>query len=186
MSNREWFKNAKFGMMIHWGLYSILGGEWRGQRIKNIGEWIMHSCEIPISEYEQLAGVFNPICFNAEEWVKLAHDAGMQYIVITSKHHEGFCLFKSEVDSYNSVDATPFGRDIIAELAESMISSLGCIIPSALIGMRSTAADTRRPSIMKTSTRTVIGAIRGIFPSTAKRITGDALKERSSLSSRSS
>jgi alpha-L-fucosidase len=119
MSNYEWFKNAKFGMMIHWGLYSILGGEWRGQRIRNIGEWVMHSCEIPISEYGQLAGIFNPICFNAEEWVKLARDAGMEYIVVTSKHHDGFCLFKSEVDSYNSVDATPFGRDIIAELAEA-------------------------------------------------------------------
>jgi alpha-L-fucosidase len=119
MSNYEWFKNAKFGMMIHWGLYSILGGEWRGQRIKNIGEWVMHSCEIPIFEYEKLADIFNPIYFNAEEWVKLARDAGMEYIVVTSKHHDGFCLFKSEVDSYNSVDATPFGRDIIAELAEA-------------------------------------------------------------------
>lgn len=119
MNNHEWFKNAKFGMMIHWGLYSILGGEWRGQRIRNIGEWVMHSCEIPISEYEQLAGIFNPIYFNAEEWVKLASDAGMEYIVITSKHHEGFCLFKSDVDSYNSVDATPFGRDIIDELAKA-------------------------------------------------------------------
>jgi alpha-L-fucosidase len=79
----------------------------------------MHSCEIPISEYGQLAGIFNPIYFNAEEWVKLARDAGMEYIVVTSKHHDGFCLFKSEVDSYNSVDATPFGRDIIAELAEA-------------------------------------------------------------------
>ncbi len=117
--NKKWFKEAKFGMMIHWGLYSILGGEWKGQRIKNIGEWIMHSCEIPIAEYEQLAKIFNPIYFNAEEWVKLARDAGMEYIVITSKHHDGFSLFKSEVDSYNSVDATPFGRDIIAELAEA-------------------------------------------------------------------
>jgi len=119
MNNYEWFKNARFGMMIHWGLYSILGGEWKGQRIKNIGEWVMHSCEIPISEYEQLAKIFNPIYFDAEEWVRLARDAGMEYIVITSKHHDGFCLFKSEVDSYNSVDATPFGRDIIAELAEA-------------------------------------------------------------------
>ena len=79
----------------------------------------MHSCEIPIFEYEKLADIFNPIYFNAEEWVKLARDAGMEYIVVTSKHHDGFCLFKSEVDSYNSVDATPFGRDIIAELAEA-------------------------------------------------------------------
>ena len=78
MSNREWFKNAKFGMMIHWGLYSILGGEWRGQRIKNIGEWVMHSCEIPICQYERLCEIFDPIYFDAEEWVKLAKDAGME------------------------------------------------------------------------------------------------------------
>lgn len=117
--SKKWFKEAKMGMMIHWGLYSILGGEWRGQRIKNIGEWVMHSCEIPICQYERLCEIFDPIYFDAEEWVKLAKDAGMEYIVITSKHHEGFCLFKSEADPYNSVDATPFGRDIIAELAEA-------------------------------------------------------------------
>lgn len=117
--NKKWFKEAKFGMMIHWGLYSILGGEWKGERIKNIGEWIMHSCEIPIAEYERLARVFNPIYFNAEEWVRLARDAGMEYIVITSKHHDGFALFKSDADPYNSVDATPFGRDIIDELAKA-------------------------------------------------------------------
>lgn len=117
--NKKWFKNAKFGMMIHWGLYSILGGEWENQRIKTIGEWIMHRYQIPISRYEQLADIFNPIYFNAEEWVKLAKDAGMEYLVVTTKHHEGFALFQSEVDRYNSVDATPFQRDIIGELAEA-------------------------------------------------------------------
>ena len=117
--NKKWFKNAKLGMMIHWGLYSILGGEWKSQRMNYIGEWIMHQYQIPLSEYTKLTEVFNPIYFDAEEWVKLAKDAGMEYIVVTSKHHDGFCLFKSEVDGYNSVDATPFKRDIIAELAEA-------------------------------------------------------------------
>ncbi|MBR2459944.1 MAG: alpha-L-fucosidase [Clostridia bacterium] len=117
--NKKWFKEAKMGMMVHWGLYSILGGEWRSQRMEYIGEWVMHQYQIPLSEYTKLADIFNPIYFDAEEWVKLAKAAGMKYIVVTSKHHEGFCLFKSEVDDYNSVDATPFKRDIIAELAEA-------------------------------------------------------------------
>ena len=117
--NKKWFKQAKMGMMVHFGLYSILEGEWRSQRIRHIGEWAMHQFQIPIKEYSKLADIFNPIYFDADEWVKLAKDAGMEYIVVTSKHHEGFCLFKSDVDSYNSVDATPFKRDIIAELAEA-------------------------------------------------------------------
>lgn len=119
MDSKTWFKEAKFGMIIHWGLYSLLGGEWKGQRIKTIGEWAMHRYQIPLSEYTQLANIFNPIYFNAEEWVKAAKSAGMEYMVVTGKHHEGFCLFKSEVDQYNSVDGTPFKRDIIGELAEA-------------------------------------------------------------------
>ena len=118
MTNREWFKQAKFGMFIHWGLYSVLGGEWlHGVKTNYLGEWIMNRLQIPIAEYEQLTKAFNPIFFDAEEWVKLAKDAGMEYIVITSKHHEGFALYHSKVDPYNVVDATPFGRDIIAEMA---------------------------------------------------------------------
>ena len=117
--NKKWFKNAKFGMMVHWGLYSVLGGEWRSQRMNYIGEWVMHQYEIPIAEYSKLADIFNPIYFNAEEWVRIAKSAGMEYIVVTSKHHDGFCLFKSDVDNYNCVDATPFKRDIIGELAEA-------------------------------------------------------------------
>ena len=105
--------------MIHWGLYSVLGGEYKGKRIEEIGEWIMSKYEIPNKEYERLAGAFNPIYFNADEWVQLAKNAGMKYIVITSKHHDGFALYHSKVDSYNVVDATPFGRDIIRELADS-------------------------------------------------------------------
>ena len=117
MTNREWFKQAKFGMFIHWGLYSLPAGEWKGQRTDYPGEWLMTYYKIPIKEYERLADVFNPIYFDAEEWVRLAKEAGMQYIVFTSKHQEGFCMFKSEVDKYNIVDSTPFKRDVVEELA---------------------------------------------------------------------
>ena len=119
MDSKKWFKEAQFGLMIHWGLYSILAGEYKGQRMDYIGEWIQSKYRIPGEEYSKLAEVFNPVYFDAEEWVKTAKEAGMNYIVMTSKHHEGFSLFKSEVDSFNVVDATPFGRDVIDELAKA-------------------------------------------------------------------
>ncbi len=119
MTNCEWFKDAKFGMMIHFGLYALPAGEWKGKRTPLISEWLQSYFRIPIQEYAQLANVFNPILFNAEEWVLTAKEAGMQYMVVTSKHHDGFCLFKSEYDNYNICDGTPFKRDLIAELAES-------------------------------------------------------------------
>ena len=119
MTNKEFFKQAKFGMFIHWGLYSLPAGEWKGKRTEYPSEWIMTYNRITIEEYEKLATVFNPIYFDAEEWVKLAKEAGMQYIIFTSKHQEGFCMFKSEVDSYNIVDATPFKRDVVDELAKA-------------------------------------------------------------------
>ena len=118
MTNKEWFAQAKFGMMIHWGLYSLPAGEWKGKRMEDLGEWAMQYFRIPLVEYKRLAGVFNPILFNAEEWVRLAKSAGMQYMVFTAKHHEGFAMFHSEISKYNIVDATPFGRDVTAELAE--------------------------------------------------------------------
>lgn len=117
--SKRWFKQAKFGMMIHFGLYSLLAGEYRGKRISRIGEWMMHTMEIPIAEYSRLADIFNPIYFNAEEWVQTAKQAGMEYLVVTSKHHEGFALFESEADPFNSVNGSAFHRDIIAELAEA-------------------------------------------------------------------
>lgn len=119
MNNKEWYKQAKFGMFIHWGLYCLPAGEWKGQRNNFPGEWLMTYYKIPIKEYEQLAKAFNPIFFDAEEWVRLAKEAGMEYIVFTAKHQEGFSMFKSEVDSYNVVDATPFGRDVVDELAKA-------------------------------------------------------------------
>jgi alpha-L-fucosidase len=113
----EWFRHDKFGLFIHWGLYSIPAGYWKGQRSPGIGEWVQHRLRIPVAEYEQLTQWFNPIRFDADAWAQLAVDAGMKYVVITSKHHDGFALFKSEVSKFNVVDATPFKRDIIKELA---------------------------------------------------------------------
>ncbi len=116
---KDWFKQAKYGMMIHFGLYALPAGEWKGQRMPYIGEWAQSYFRIPRSEYAQLAKAFNPILFNADEWVMTAKEAGMEYMVVTSKHHDGFALFDSEWDDWNVVRGTPFGRDIIAELAES-------------------------------------------------------------------
>lgn len=119
MNNIQWFKEAKYGMMAHWGLYSLLAGEYRGQRVRTYAEWIQSYAAIPNAEYEQLAKCFNPIYFNADEWIKLAKDSGMKYFVFTSKHHDGFAMFHSKADRFNVVDATPFGRDVVGELAEA-------------------------------------------------------------------
>ena len=113
----EWFREAKYGLFIHWGLYAIPAGEWKGKRIPGIGEWIMNRAKIPVAEYEQLARQWNPVKFDPEAWVQLAKDAGMKYIVITSKHHDGFALYDSKVSRWDVVDATPFKRDILKELA---------------------------------------------------------------------
>lgn len=112
-----WFREAKFGLFIHWGLYALPAGEWKGQPVPGIGEWIMNRAKIPVKDYEQLAASFNPVQFDAEAWAKLAVDAGMKYIVITSKHHDGFAMYRSAVSTYNIVDATPFRRDPLKELA---------------------------------------------------------------------
>ena len=114
-----WFREAKYGLFIHWGLYSIPAGEWQGRRSLGLGEWIMNRSQIPVKEYEQLAQRFNPVRFDADAWVQLAQDAGMRYIVITSKHHDGFAMFKSSASPYNIVDATPFKRDVLKELADA-------------------------------------------------------------------
>ena len=119
MDNIKWFKEAQYGMMAHWGLYSMLAGEYRGIRTNSYAEWIQSFASIPNAEYELLAKSFNPIYFSADEWIKLAKDAGMKYFVFTSKHHDGFAMFHSKADKFNIVDATPFGRDVVAELAEA-------------------------------------------------------------------
>jgi len=115
----EWFREAKYGLFIHWGLYALPAGEWNGKRSPGLGEWVMLRSHVPVKQYEQLATRFNPVKFNADEWVKVAKDAGMKYIVITSKHHDGFALFKSNASTYNVVDATPFKRDVLKELADA-------------------------------------------------------------------
>src|ERR671937_2625976 len=107
----EWFRAARFGMFIHWGLYAIPAGEWKGQQIPGIGEWLMLRARVPVAEYERLASQFNPLKFDAEAWASLAAEAGAKYVVITAKHHDGFCMFKSNFTPYNIVDATLFGRD---------------------------------------------------------------------------
>jgi alpha-L-fucosidase len=112
-----WFREAKYGLFIHWGLYAIPAGEWKGKRIPGIGEWIMFRTPVPVAEYEQLAQQFNPVKFDPAAWVQLAKDAGMRYMVITSKHHDGFALYGSKVSPYNVVDATPFKRDVLKELS---------------------------------------------------------------------
>ncbi len=113
----KWFREARYGMFIHWGLYAQLAGSWKGKKIPNIGEWIMKYAEIPAKEYEQLAAKFNPVKFDAEEWVKIAKDAGMKYITITAKHHDGFAMYDSKCSNYDIVDATPYKRDPMKELA---------------------------------------------------------------------
>ena len=112
-------KEAQYGMMVHWGLYSLLAGEYKDRYSGVYAEWIQANLAIPNAEYGKLAKAFNPVFFDAEEWVKLAKDCGMKYFVVTSKHHDGFAMFHSKVDKYNVVDATPFGRDVIGEIAEA-------------------------------------------------------------------
>ncbi len=114
----EWWREARFGMFIHWGLYSIPAGEWHGQRTTHIGEWIMNDLSIPVADYKAFATQFNPTGFSAHDIVALAKSAGMKYIVITAKHHDGFAMFDSKVDPFNIVAATPFKRDPLRELAE--------------------------------------------------------------------
>ncbi len=113
----EWWRDARFGMFIHWGIYSVPAGVYKGEKIKGIGEWIMDHANIPVEEYEKFAKEFNPVKYNADEWVQIASDAGMKYIIITSKHHDGFSMWDSKVSSYNVVEATPFKRDVLKELA---------------------------------------------------------------------
>jgi len=111
------FRDARFGMFIHYGLYAQLGGRWKGQQMEYIGEWIQAKFRIPNAEYSLLAKEFNPVKFDADEWAKSAKDAGMEYVVLTAKHHEGFSMFATKASDYNIVDATPFKRDLYGELA---------------------------------------------------------------------
>ena len=112
-----WWREARFGMFIHWGVYSVPAGTYQGKQIPSIGEWIMLNAKIPVADYASFTKEFNPVKFDAEAWVRLARDAGMKYIVITAKHHDGFAMFHTAVDGFNIFDATPFHRDPLQELA---------------------------------------------------------------------
>ncbi len=112
-----WWREARFGMFIHWGIYSVPAGEYQGQRSDRIGEWIQSWANIPRQEYEKFAARFNPVRFDASAWAQLAQDAGMKYLIITSKHHDGFAIFDSRVSDYDIVDATPYGKDVLEELS---------------------------------------------------------------------
>ncbi|SIS48249.1 alpha-L-fucosidase [Zobellia uliginosa] len=114
-----WWRDAKFGMFIHWGVYSIPGGERNGEICGGGAEWIMDKLDYTIEEYENLPPVFDPVKFDADEWVAMAKDAGMKYIVITSKHHDGFGLWDSKVSDYDIMDSSPFKRDVIKELSDA-------------------------------------------------------------------
>lgn len=114
----QWFRGARFGMFIHWGLYAIPAGRWQGKEIPGIGEWIMNTGSIPVAQYQALAPQFNPTQFSATGIVALAKSAGMKYIVITSKHHDGFAMFDSKANPFNIAQATPFRRDPLKELAD--------------------------------------------------------------------
>ena len=115
----QWWREARFGMFIHWGVYSVPAGVWKGDQSKHIGEWLMLDYKIPVAEYAELTKKFNPVKFNADDFVATAKDAGMKYIVITAKHHDGFAMFHSKTSPYNIYDATPFKRDPLKELAEA-------------------------------------------------------------------
>ena len=125
----ERFNELRYGMFIHWGVYSVFGGEYKGMTVPWVAEWIMNKFHIPVAEYTAAAANFNPVNFNADEWVRKACDAGMKYIIFTAKHHDGFCMFKSTYDNYNIIDATPFKRDVVRELADACRKyglKLGC------------------------------------------------------------
>src|SRR5213080_4060021 len=108
LAAREWFQNARFGLFVHWGVYSVLGD----------GEWVMNNRRIPAADYEKLPALFNPTDFDAAEWVALAKAAGMKYITITSKHHDGFAMFRTKQSDWSIADRTPWGRDPLLMLAD--------------------------------------------------------------------
>ena len=115
LKNREWFRDAKYGLFVHWGVYSVLagGGDY------GIAEWIMNQKQIPLKQYEKLPSFFNPVAFDADAWVAMVKKAGIKYITITSKHHDGFAMFDSNISDYNVVKSTPYAKDILKQLKEA-------------------------------------------------------------------
>ena len=115
----QWWREAKFGMFIHWGVYAVPAGTYRDSQIDGIGEWIMRNAEIPVAEYRDFAWQFNPVKYDPAAWARLARDAGMKYIVITAKHHDGFALFPSEVTDWDIMDSSPYQKDLLEPLARA-------------------------------------------------------------------
>ncbi|MCF6402929.1 alpha-L-fucosidase [Chitinophaga filiformis] len=115
----QWWREARFGMFIHWGVYAVPAGTYKGQRINRIGEWIMNRGKIPVADYQEFAKQFNPTKYDPDAWVRMAKDAGMKYIVITAKHHDGFALFDSKASTWDIADATPYHKDLLKPLAEA-------------------------------------------------------------------
>lgn len=114
-----WWREARFGMFIHWGVSAVPAGLYRDAEVNGTAEWIMLKAKIPVAEYRGYAKSFNPTRYDADAWVRLAKAAGMRYIVITSKHHDGFALYDSAVTDWDVVDATPYGRDLLQPLVEA-------------------------------------------------------------------
>ncbi|GAA0534293.1 alpha-L-fucosidase [Chitinophaga japonensis] len=113
----QWWRDARFGMFIHWGVYAVPAGVYNGHPVNRASEWIMNRAKIPVAVYQQYAQSFNPVKYDPDAWVKLAKEAGMKYIVITAKHHDGFALFRTSASKWNVVDATPYGKDLLEPLA---------------------------------------------------------------------
>jgi alpha-L-fucosidase len=117
----QWWRDARFGLFIHWGVYSVPAGSWNGKYTDHNAEWIMHrgNIDIPVDRYEQLTQRFNPVNFDADRWAKLADEAGMKYMVMTSKHHDGFAMYDSNFSTYDIVDATPYDTDVLKEMTRA-------------------------------------------------------------------
>lgn len=115
-----WWREAKFGMFIHWGVYAQFAGVYKGhEQLRGGAEWIMNRSKIPVAEYQEMAKSFNPVKYNPDNWVKMAKEAGMKYLIITAKHHDGFALFNSKASKWDITDATPYGKDLLKPLAEA-------------------------------------------------------------------
>lgn len=140
----QWWREARFGMFIHWGLYAIPAGEWNGKEIEGIGEWIMKRAQVPALEYRQLATKFNPVKFNAHDFVVTAKNAGMKYILFTSKHHDGFCNWDTEYTDYNIMNSA-YGQDIMEKLA------IACKEQGLALGFYHSTCDWHHPDFPLTS-----------------------------------
>ncbi|MEI8039583.1 MAG: alpha-L-fucosidase [Verrucomicrobiota bacterium] len=120
LARTRWFRDARFGMFIHWGVYAVPAGEWQGKPANGLGEWIMHNGKIPVADYKEFAKGFTAANYDPQAWARLARAAGMKYVVVTSKHHDGFALFDSAVSDWNAAKAAPAGRDLVAPLAAAV------------------------------------------------------------------